>query len=387
MGKIYPVSTKYNVVADIEVDGNIDKNDIVGAIFGQTEGLLGEELELRELQKSGRIGRIEVDAKVKGSKTIGTITVPSSLSKTETAIIAAGLETIERIGPCDAKIKINNIEDVRSNKREVILKRAKNLLKQLNSDGADTQDIMNKVSRGVRGDRVTEYGPDKLTASNDLEESDEVILVEGRADVVNMLKYGFAGLLSINGVKVPKSIKRILDTKKCTLFVDGDRGGELIIDKVMKLGNLEYIAFAPDGKEVEELTDKEIHKCLRSKIKAKDYHNKKDFNHHRERVNTRARTEGTHERSSSGSDEFRNLMNDLFGTRGAYLLDDDKNIIGIVPVSELKNALKSSGKVSTLLLDGVVDDELVKIAEKKGVKNIYSNKVKASSKKIEIKEV
>ena len=332
MGKIYPVSTKYNVVADIEVDGNIDKNDIVGAIFGQTEGLLGEELELRELQKSGRIGRIEVDAKVKGSKTIGTITVPSSLSKTETAIIAAGLETIERIGPCDAKIKINNIEDVRSNKREVIL-------------------------------------------------------VEGRADVVNMLKYGFAGLLSINGVKVPKSIKRILDTKKCTLFVDGDRGGELIIDKVMKFGNLEYIAFAPDGKEVEELTDKEIHKCLRSKIKAKDYHNKKDFNHHRERVNTRARTEGTHERSSSGSDEFRNLMNDLFGTRGAYLLDDDKNIIGKVPVSELKNALKSSGKVSTLLLDGVVDDELVKIAEKKGVKNIYSNKVKASSKKIEIKEV
>ena len=57
MGKISPVSAKYIVHSSINIDGVVDRPDVIGAIFGQTEGLLGADLELRELQRSGRIGR------------------------------------------------------------------------------------------------------------------------------------------------------------------------------------------------------------------------------------------------------------------------------------------------------------------------------------------
>ena len=117
MGKISPVSAKYIVHATIFIDGIVDKPDVIGAIFGQTEGLLGADLELRELQRSGRIGRIEVKVDTKGGKTNGDIIIPSSLDKAETAIVGAALEIIQRIGPCTAKIKVEKIEDVRISKK------------------------------------------------------------------------------------------------------------------------------------------------------------------------------------------------------------------------------------------------------------------------------
>ena len=55
MGKISQVSSKYIIHANIDIEGVVDRPDVIGAIFGQTEGLLGADLELRELQKSGRI--------------------------------------------------------------------------------------------------------------------------------------------------------------------------------------------------------------------------------------------------------------------------------------------------------------------------------------------
>jgi len=131
MGKISPVSAKYIVHATIEIEGIVDKPDVVGAIFGQTEGLLGSDLELRELQRSGRIGRIEVNVDTRSGKTNGSIIVPSSLDKAETAIIGAALEIIQRIGPCNAKIQVGSIEDVRVSKRSFVISRAKELLKNL----------------------------------------------------------------------------------------------------------------------------------------------------------------------------------------------------------------------------------------------------------------
>src|SRR3989344_964163 len=107
MGKISPVSAKYVIQANIEIDGIVERPDVIGAIFGQTEGLLGTELELRELQRSGRIGRIDVRTEIKSGKTSGEIIIPSSLDKAETAIIAAASETIQRIGPCNARVKIS----------------------------------------------------------------------------------------------------------------------------------------------------------------------------------------------------------------------------------------------------------------------------------------
>src|SRR3989338_8635303 len=192
MAKISLVSSKYIVHATIDIDGTVDRPDIIGAIFGQTEGLLGADLELRELQRSGRIGRIEVNTETKVGKTSGTIIIPSSLDKAETAIVGAALEIIQRIGPCNAKIQVTNIEDVRVSKRSMVIDRAKELLrKMMDTSMPDSQELADEVASAVRVMECVEYGPDRLPAGPAIEESDEIIIVEGRADVVNLLKHGF----------------------------------------------------------------------------------------------------------------------------------------------------------------------------------------------------
>ncbi|MDD4353475.1 MAG: DNA primase DnaG [Candidatus Nanoarchaeia archaeon] len=387
MGKIYPVSTKYTVVADIVVEGEINKNDIVGAIFGQTEGLLGDDLELRELQKSGRIGRIDVNIEFKNGKSVGQIIVPSSLAKTETAVIAAALETIDKIGPCNSEIKIKELKDVRLDKRTQITERAQNLLKKLNMDSTDSQEIMDKVQENFRTSSIIEYGKDKLAASEDIEETEEAIIVEGRADVANLVKYNIKGVIAINGVNVPDSIRPILESKSTTLFIDGDRGGEMIAKKLMSKGDIDFIAIAPDGKEVEELAGKEIFKCLRNRMKMSDYLNQNRGNSNdkeRPRNERGARRDEAPKQQKAEPSKYKNLMNDLFGTRGAYLLDEKDEVLAKIPLTEISNALAEVKKVETVVIDGIIDEEIVKLCEKKKIKNLVSRNVKASSDKINI---
>ncbi len=207
MGKISPVAAKYIVHVTIEIDGVVDKPDVIGAIFGQTEGLLGTDLELRELQKSGRIGRIEVNTDTRSGKTKGTIDIPSSLDKAETAIIAAAMEIIQRIGPCTAKIQAQSIEDVRVSKRNFVIGRAKELLKNLiSSSMPDSQELADEVAYSVRVMEIQEYGKDRLPAGPAIDESDEIIVVEGRADVLNLLKHAFKNVIAMNGTSVPETI-------------------------------------------------------------------------------------------------------------------------------------------------------------------------------------
>jgi DNA primase len=267
MGKISPVSAKYIVQTSIDIEGVVDKPDVIGAIFGQTEGLLGSDLELRELQRSGRIGRIEVNTETRGGKTSGTIIVPSSLDKAETAIIGASLEIIERIGPCNAKIKVQKIEDVRISKRKMVVERAKNLLRGLmDSSMPDSQELADEVAYSVRVMEIKEYGRERLPCGPGVEESDEIIVVEGRADVLNLLKYGIKNAVAINGTSVPVTLAELSKQKIATAFVDGDRGGNLIIKELTAVAEIDFVTRAPDGKEVEEITKKEIHMALRSKI-------------------------------------------------------------------------------------------------------------------------
>ena len=94
-----PFTVKYVISANFEVEGVVEKPDVIGAVFGQTEGLFGSELDLRELQKTGRIGRIEIQLKSQKDKTKGKIIIPTSLDRVSTAIIAASIESIERIFP------------------------------------------------------------------------------------------------------------------------------------------------------------------------------------------------------------------------------------------------------------------------------------------------
>ena len=95
MSKLAQSFVKYVIHARFEASGIVEKPDVIGAIFGQTEGLLGDELDLRELQRTGRIGRIDVILRTRNGRSEGDIIVPSSLDMSETAIIASALETID----------------------------------------------------------------------------------------------------------------------------------------------------------------------------------------------------------------------------------------------------------------------------------------------------
>jgi len=268
MGKTYIDTVKYLVYTNVDIGGLVEKPDVVGAIFGQTEGLLGDELDLRDLQKNGRIGRIEVDLNDRDGRTVGTIKIPSSLDMVETCIIAAALETVDRIGPCEAKLKVIKVEDTRNVKRKALIDRAKGLLKNLLIDEIpESKEISDMVRDEVKTAEITEFGPDRLSAGPGVSRSDEVVLVEGRADVINMLKNDITNVIAIGGAKVPKSMIELSKKKEVTAFLDGDRGGDIILNELVQGGvEIEFVARAPPGKEVEELSRKELIKCIRSKV-------------------------------------------------------------------------------------------------------------------------
>jgi DNA primase len=270
MAKLAPTSTKYVVKAFIKAKGIIEKPDVIGAIFGQTEGLLGSDLDLRELQRTGRIGRIEVNIKSHQGNSEGEIIIPSSLDSAETALIAATLETIERIGPCVAEITLRGVEDMRSEKRKYVIEKAKEILKNLVEAGVpSTAEISEQIKEAVRTHEISNYKG--LPCGPNVQDSDNIIIVEGRADVLNLLKFGIRNAIAIEGTSVPPAIIDISKQKVVTLFVDGDRGGQLISKEVLQLIDVDFMATAPVGKEVEELSKKEVYKSLRDKMTAEQF--------------------------------------------------------------------------------------------------------------------
>jgi DNA primase len=258
-------TTKYVIHAHISAEGVVERPDVVGAVFGQTQGLLGADLDLRELQKTGRIGRIEVNITSKYGKSSGNIMIPSSLDKIETSILAAALETIDRVGPCISKISVTKIEDVRSSKRQQIIERAKHILTGMFDETVpESQELTDAVKQAVRVEEVTFI--DNLPAGPNVLDSDAILVVEGRADVLNLLKFGIKNAIAVEGTNVPQLVAELSKKKTVTVFTDGDRGGELILKELLQVADVDYVARAPDGKGVEELTQKEVIKALRSKV-------------------------------------------------------------------------------------------------------------------------
>lgn len=269
---IDPSTTKYLIKARLQADGIVEKPDVVGAIFGQTEGLLGDELDLHDLQKSGRMGRIEVEVISKQGKSDGEVLIPSSLDQVETVILASALETIDRVGPCKAKITILGIEDVRVIKRAKIIERAKELLADLIKQSKTTGiDLTESVRQSVQIEELVHYGKEHLPAGPNVAESDAVIVVEGRSDVLNLLRSGIKNTIAVEGTNVPKTVMDLSKERIITAFVDGDRGGDLILRELFQVAEVDFVARAPRGMEVEELTQKQIMKCLRNKIPGEQY--------------------------------------------------------------------------------------------------------------------
>ncbi len=395
IGSDFDSSTaKYVIRARIDVDGVVDKPDVIGAIFGQTEGLLGEDLDLRELQRTGRIGRIQIVIKSEGGHSRGEIVIPVSLNKTATAILAAALETVERVGPCTAKISIEKLEDIRGAKRRRVVSRAISILKGWEEEVAPgTEEITAAVTMGKRR-QVVKYGPDRLPAGPGLEDSDEIIIVEGRADVVNLLKSGIDNTVAVEGTHIPKSIADLTrqEGKTVIAFLDGDRGGDLILRELMQVAKIDYIARAPEGKEVENLTKREILKALQAKVPAEQAlaivsgrraaHTKrkrgarKTSQTKKEEAAAEATTRGREKptrRTRGGrratarqvSPAYVSRIDEVRDTFQALLLDENAQDIVKCSVSELAKVMEEADDVSAVVFDGVITQRLVDIAGKK----------------------
>lgn len=383
-------TTKYLIHAQINANGIVEKPDVVGAIFGQTEGLLSSDLDLRELQRTGRIGRIQVMMRANSGRSKGEIVIPSSLDRIETAILAASLETINRVGPCEAKIRTLKVEDVRAVKREQVVNRAKEIYRSMvDTVGPTSIKMIEEVREAMRVHEISEYGEDRLPAGPNIHSSDAIIVVEGRSDVLNLLKYGIKNTVAVEGVSVPRSIGELTKKRTTTAFVDGDRGGELILKELLQIGDIDYITRAPKGKEVEDLEKDEVLIALRDKVPTEQFlanhediipnnENRQNNKHHhkKERQNNNIKKE---EKEPSIEDDEIILMKDMLKefeeTETAAFLDKALNITKEVAVENLYNELKNSDeKIDLIIFDGVVSQRLVDICAAKNINKIVAFK-------------
>lgn len=358
MGPSQTVTVKYVISAKFEIDGVVEKPDVIGAVFGQTEGLFGPELDLRELQKSGRIGRIEITLQSKQDKTTGKIIIPSSLDRVSTAILAASLESINRVGPCESTITLEKVEDIRDARRKLIINRAKEILHQWNIESMPSTDaIFREVSETLRTAKVEKYGKDKLAAGPEIDSAKEILIVEGRADVLNLMRCGIQNVIALEGAKIPETIIKLCKEKEATAFLDGDRGGDLILKELLQVTNARYIARAPPRMEVEELNCKEITVALERKVPLELAKKKKE----RRRVLV--------------PKQIVEAAKELEGTLEAVLLDKEIKKVMRLPVSELAEKLQEIKEVDTVVFDGVITQRLVDVANNQKIKYLVAARV------------
>ncbi len=397
------ITAKYLIELNFEVQGTVDKPDIIGALFSQTEGLLGPDLDLRELQNTSRIGRIEVEVEHKGDKTVGKVYVPSNLNYYETALIAAMLETVDRVGPYNAKFQVNTIKDLRSEKRKLIIDRAKELIKLIERETIpDTKELMDKLLSEVKQSEVISYGPEGLPAGPDVDTSDTIIIVEGRADVVNLVKHGYRNVIAIEGASggIPKTVVELSRKKTTIAFTDGDRGGEMVLRELLKVADIDYVARAPPGKEVEQLTAKEIAKALRNKIPVEEYLNqlsKRDRQvieeSRRQMEQAQVQVTGTAQQPEQAQatqppqqaqvtqqppqlpPNVIDEVSKLVGTLEAIIYDKNWNALRRVPVRDLLDTLQQVNDAYAIVFDGVGTQRLVDAAVSKGIKVLIMTRI------------
>ncbi len=355
---------KYLVKLRFEVDGVVERADVIGAIFGQTEGLFGPEMNLNELQKSWKVGRIEINLESKNDKTKGDVLVPMSTDIGTSALIAAAVESVDKVGPCSSRFTLEAIEDVRASKRKQIVDRAKLIIRDWSTkSSSEGENVVKDVVESTKRARVVNYGLENLPAGPGVYTADSVYLVEGRADVVLFLRAGIENVVALEGTSVPDSIIELSKKKKLTAILDGDRGGDLIEKELNQVVHVEKILRAPPGKEVEDLTPIEILQLLRSE---------------RLEAAPRAPAERERERREVPSepivDKTREIFPSLNGTLEAILLDEALSEVGRFPISELVQKLDSANGARYLIFDGIITQRLVESASKVGVMGVIGHR-------------
>ena len=359
---------KYLVKLRFEVDGVVERADVIGAIFGQTEGLFGPEMNLNELQKSWKVGRIEINLESKNDKTKGEVIIPMSTDIGTAALIAAAVESVDKVGPCSARFTVGAIEDVRAVKRKQIVDRAKIIVRDWSSKtSSEGENLLKDVTESTKRARVIEYGLEKLPAGPGVYSSEMVYLVEGRADVVLFLRAGIENVVALEGTSVPESIIELGKKKRLIAVLDGDRGGDLIEKELGQVVRVEKVIRAPAGKEVEDLTPIDVINMLKAeKVEA-------PRGARRERAAEAAPPQEP-EPEEPVVVKTRELYANLNGTLEAILLDQGLQEIGRFPISELVQKMEGTNGAQYLIFDGIVTQRLVESAAKVGVKGIIGHR-------------
>ncbi len=355
---------KYLVKLRFEVDGVVERADVIGAIFGQTEGLFGPEMNLNELQKSWKVGRIEINLESKNDKTRGDVLVPMSTDIGTAALIAAAVESVDKVGPCSSRFVLEAIEDVRASKRKQIVDRAKLIVRDWSSkSSSEGENVLKDVVESTKRARVVNYGVENLPAGPGVYTSELVYLVEGRADVVLFLRAGIENVVALEGTSVPESVIELGEKKRLIAVLDGDRGGDLIEKELSQVVRVEKVLRAPPGKEVEDLTPIDVLQLLKGE---------------RMEQQPRGRVEREREEPSEPSEPIvektREIYPSLNGTLEAILLDEQLQEVGRFPISELVQKMESSNGARYLVFDGIITQRLVESASRVGVKGLIGHR-------------
>lgn len=353
---------KYHVKLSFEVDGLVERPDIIGAIFGQTEGLMGPEMNLNELQRASKVGRIEVNVETTPNSTAGVVILPMSTDIDVCALIAAAIENIDKVGPFDTEFKLVSIDDIRAAKKDEIVRRAKEIKQRWATKTiSEGESMINDVHHGDQA-RLSTYGPRNLTCSSGLESSDWIILVEGRADVINLLRAGYDNAIAIEGAKIDESIKELCASKKTVVaFLDGDRSGGFILKELKSFVRVDYELRADHDVEVEEMTPQRIDDILRpvaDEIKAE--------------TQPSAIKNDADKPLAAIAERVHKEINE---TLEAVALDSDEESVFRVPISEIVNKLSNQSNIKYLLLDGIITQRLLDGARKADVRYVVGHRV------------
>ncbi|MCS6767699.1 MAG: DNA primase DnaG [Candidatus Nitrosocaldus sp.] len=395
---------KYNVKIRFEVDGIVERADIIGALFGQTEGLLGPEMNLNELQRTSKVGRIEVTLEVKGNKSTGEVIIPMSADISTTALIAAAVETIDKVGPFNARFTLDVIEDVRELKKKMIVERAKKIVQEwATKTMSESEEMLKDIYDAVKPAKLTTYGKEHLACGAGVFDSDWIILVEGRADVINLLRAGYDNAIAIEGAKISDAVMKLSREKGYVVaFLDGDRAADLILRELQNTVRIDKVVRAPQGKEVEDLTPLEIQELLkdveppqqqevRSKVRERDRERDRDRDREREDAGggTRYRERAAREGGGSSREvvveevaidealagKIREAFSSINETLEAVALSADMQQRFRVPVSEVVQKLQEEKDVRYLILDGIITQRLLDACSKAGVEYVIGHRM------------
>jgi len=395
---------KYHVKLKFEVDGLVEKADIIGAIFGQTEGLLGPEMNLNELQKVSKVGRIEVNVDTKSNMARGDALIPMSTDISTAALIAAAIESIDKVGPFQAKFGLLGIDDIRAIKKKVIVDRAKKIVQDWATKTiSEGEEMLKDVYDASKPGKLTAFGKAQLACGTGVFDSDWVTLVEGRADVINLLRAGFDNAIAIEGAKIDETITKLTEGKKVIAFLDGDRAGDLILKELQGLVKIDKILRAPMGREVEECTPLEIAEILKEAmpfVTANEQQQRAQSLQQAESIQLQKqeRQEQIEEQQlqitshSNTKEEDTNILSavkevypQINETLEAVVLDGSMKTLLKVPVSDIVKKLNSTEGAKMLVLDGIVTQRLVEVADKVGIEYIIGHRTGELKKSTDVK--